>query len=181
MKRLIPILLCLSLIACKHETIPIVTVEMLPPELVSLSADTTFDTIPYQLVEVKIDTIYVDSLLPDSLVIESISVDTLRTDTFSVDTFFVDTIRLWANVSVAGDHLYAPALNECGFCVNSTEFYPVWLSMDAMTPADEYGLFWCELTAKNTDILNVYAYVLNLSGEIHSQWQVITMSDYDSR
>lgn len=133
MKKAFPvIMLCLMFFACREETIPVVSVQMLPEELVRLSPDAMFDTIPYRRQDTILrDTFYVDSLWPDTLVIESIEIDTLYTDTFYVDTFYIDTLRLRAKVEYAGEYRQGPTLLEYGFCVNNireddTVFCPVW-------------------------------------------------------
>ena len=187
MKKFFPIIvLCLLFFACREETIPVVSVEMLPEELVRLSADTTFDTIPFIREDILRDTFYVDSLLPDTLIIDSISIDTLRTDTFYVDTFYIDTLRLRATVAYAGENLQGPTLQEYGFCVNNrreddTVFYPVWRA-DALpqTPGG-YGEFAYVLTARNTDLLYVYAYAVNPFGTVNSFRRLVTVADHDSR
>lgn len=164
--------------ACREETIPVVSVQMLPEELVRLSADTTFDTIPYIRPDIYRDTIYVDSLWPDTLVIESIEIDTLYTDTFYIDTFYIDTLRLRAKVEYAGDYEQGPTLLEYGFCVNNfrdddTIFYPLL--------PDGYGEFSYVLTARNTDFMYVYAYAVNPFGTISSLRRLISVTDHDQR
>lgn len=181
MKRLIPLILCLMFLSCREETIPTVTVDIQAEELVGLSADTTFDTIPYQLTRILRDTFYVDSLLPDSLVIDSIQTDTLLIDTISIDTFFIDTIRLCGFVQYAGDKEYGPALIECGFCANGTITYTATLSYDQKTAAEDYGYFSYVLPVRNTDIFYVYAYAQNPFGIVRSQTREVRISNHDSR
>lgn len=165
--------------ACREETIPVVSVQMLPEELVRLSPDAMFDTIPYRRQDTILrDTFYVDSLWPDTLVIESIEIDTLFTDTFYVDTFYIDTLRLRARIDYAGDYRQGPTLLEYGFCVNNTRendtiFYPVG--------ADGYGEFSYVLTARNTDFMYVYAYAVNPFGTISSIRRLIFLADHDQR
>ena len=179
MKKIFPIIFaCLLFFACREETIPVVSVRMLPEQVARLSADTTFDTIPFVREDILRDTFYVDSLLPDTLVIDSVAIDTLRTDTFYVDTFYIDTLRLRAVIECTGDSQQLPTLLEYGFCVNNrrendTVFYPVTSS--------GYGEFSCVITARNTDIIYVYAYAVNPFGSINSARTTIIVADHDSR
>lgn len=170
-KKLTILLLCLILIGCKDETIPTATVELLPAELVCLSTDTTFDSIPYQFTLIVRDTI-----LPDSIVIDTLTIDTLH-----IDTFYIDTIRLCGHLAYAGDQPYAPTLLEYGFCVSDTVFYVVASGSEPQTAASKYGDFSQVLPIRNTDTLFVYAYAINPFGEIRSSLGVVRGTDYDSR
>lgn len=181
MKRLIPLILCLLFLSCREETIPTVTVDIHQEELVGLSADTTFDTIPYQITEILRDTFFVDSLLPDSLVIDSILIDTLFIDTFSIDTFFIDTIRLIGSVQYADDKPYGPALKERGFCVNNAVNLISSLSPAQKTPVEQYGAFSYVLPLRNKDTIYVYSYAVNPFGVVRSQTREIRVSDHDKR
>ena len=129
MKKILPIVLCLVLFSCKQETIPVVSVTTLPAELVGLGKDTLFDSIPYQIEQITLDTITPDSIVSDTLVI----------DTFRVDTFYVDTIRLCANIAYEGNEPFGPALQEYGFCINENIDYPIYQSDDLQTPDSIYA------------------------------------------
>lgn len=174
-------MVCMLFFACREETIPVVSVQMLPEELVRLSPDAMFDTIPYRRQDTILrDTFYVDSLWPDTLVIESIEIDTLFTDTFYVDTFYIDTLRLRARIEYAGDYLMGPTLLEYGFCVNNireddTVFCPVSFAEPV------YGEFSYVVTARNTDYMYVYAYAINPFGTISSLRRLISVTDHDQR
>lgn len=195
-------MVCMLFFACREETIPVVSVQMLPEELVRLSPDAMFDTIPYRRQDTILrDTFYVDSLWPDTLVIDSIEIDTLFTDTFYVDTFYIDTLRLRARIDYAGDYLMGPTLLEYGFCVNNireddTVFCPVWytdpvlLKPQRLTSEDDdesdwrldgYGEFSYVITARNTDYMYVYAYAVNPFGTISSLRRLISVTDHDQR
>ena len=181
MKRLIPLILCLLFLSCREETLPTVTVDIQPEELVGLCADTTFDTIPYQYPLILRDTFYVDSLLPDSLVIDYIEFDTLYIDTISIDTFFIDTIRLRGSVQYIGDKPYGPTLKECGFCVNYAVNLIAWESTEQKTPAEQYGAFSYVLPIRNIDTIYVFSYAANPFGVVRSQTREIRVTDYDKR
>ena len=172
MKKIVPIILCLLLFSCKEGTIPVVTVTTLPPELVGLGQDTLRDTIPYQIVEIKRDTI-----TPDSIV-----VDTIKIDTFTVDTFYMDTIRLRGNVTYKGDNPYGPALLEYGFCVNDTSNMVVYQDTAALkTPQEAYGDFSYVTVVRNTAQLFVYTYAVNPYGTIRGETRRQLISDFDAR
>ena len=170
MKKIIPIMLCLILLSCREETIPVVSVTTLPAELVGLG-DTIFDTVPYLYEEIKRTVVP-----PDSIVF-----DTIRIDTFYVDTFFVDTIRLCGTVSYEGDEPYGPALQEYGFCVNEHIYYSVSQTTELKTPADSYGAFSYVMEVRNTDRFYVHAYVINPFGQIRGATRLESVSDFDSR
>ena len=157
---LIAVVACIGLCACRKETIPVVSVDMLPTDLVGLCADTTFDTIPYSFMRILVDTIQID--------------------TFYVDTFFVDTIRLCANVSYEGDQPIGPSLQVRGFYANDSCFIASE-STELATPAEEYGGFSYVLPARNTDTLYVYSFVVNPFGTIRSHTHVVRVSDFDPR
>lgn len=171
MKKIIPILLCLMLFSCKQETIPIVTVNTLPAELVGLGQDTLYDSIPFQIEKIVFDTI-----MPDSIV-----ADTFLIDTFHVNPFFVDTIRLCANISYAGNEPFGPALQEYGFCINENIDYPIYQSDDLQTPDSIYGDFTYVMTARNTESFLVHAYAINPSGQVRGMQRRVRLSDFDTR
>ena len=171
MKKILPIVLCLVLFSCKQETIPVVSVTTLPAELVGLGKDTLFDSIPYQIEQIALDTITPDSIVSDTLVI----------DTFRVDTFYVDTIRLCANIAYEGNEPFGPALQEYGFCINENIDYPIYQSDDLQTPDSIYGDFSYVMTARNTESFLVHAYAINPSGLIRGMQRRIRLSDFDTR
>lgn len=171
MKKIIPILLCLVLLGCKQETIPIVSVNTLPTELVGLGKDTLYDFIPYQIDSIVLDTITPDSIVSDTMVI----------DTFYVDTFFIDTIRLCGNISYEGGKPYGPALQEYGFCINESVTYPMYMSDDFQTPDSVYGAFSFVLTARNDEEFLVHAYAVNPVGILRGLQRRVRLSDFDTR
>ena len=186
MKKILPIVLCLLFFACKDEPIPVVSVEMLPSELVYLSPDTVFDTIRYSFDRIlrdtlRYDSIHVDSTSVDTLHIELVQVDTLLIDTFYVDTFFIDTVRLNAHIAYNGDKPFAPALHELGFCTNDSTRFIVAQSNDQATDSSRYGNFSYLLPVRNTDTLFVYAYARNPFGEIRSSWASLLVPALDNR
>lgn len=171
MKKILPLILCLMLISCKQETIPVVTATVLPAELVYKGEDPLFDTIPYQIVDIIRDTITQDSIV----------VDTLITDTFSLDTFYLDLMCLYGVLSYEGEEPYGPALQEYGFCVDDTVWLPLDLNLDQRTPKLVYDTFAYVLEARNTDVFYVYTYAINPFGFVRSTSRKVTVADFDKR
>jgi len=171
MKKLLPLVLCLMLLSCKQETIPVVTASVLPPELAYLGEDTLFDTIPYQIVEVLRDTI-----APDS-----IRIDTLITDTFSLDTFYLDLVCLYGALSYEGSEPFGPALHEYGFCIDDSVWLPMDETLDLRTPEMVYDTFAYVLEVRNTDVFYVYTYAVNPYGFVRSLSRKVTVADFDPR
>jgi len=157
-------------LSCKQETIPLVSVNTLPVELVGICKDTLYDIIPDQIEEIVYDTITPDSIVADTFLI----------DTFYVDTFFLDTIRLCANISYEGNKPYGPALQEYGFCIDGVNF-PLYLSDDIQTPDSVYGAYSYVLTARNTEVFFVHAYAINPTGELRGLQIYVRLSDFDNR
>lgn len=156
-KTILVILSVFLLIACREETIPTVTVDILPAELIGAGKDTVFDIISYQYTK-----------------------DTLVIDTFRIDTFFIDTVRLNANVYYAGNQPYGSSLLEYGFCINTVPV-PVYQSIAYNTPAEEYGNFNYTTIVRSIDTLYVYAYAVNPFGSIHSATRTVSLPLLDAR
>ena len=170
MKKLIPLICCLVLLSCKEEPIPVVSMQILPEELAHLGADTLFDTIPYQIVNITRDTVTLDSIL----------VDTLRIDTFRLDTFYLDSVRLRGVVSYEGDKPYGPALQEYGFCLDDQVRYPVSQSEESRTPVNAYDTFAYVLQVRNTAEFYVYAYAINPFGTVRSATRKVSVAALDT-
>ena len=177
MKKALLLIFCLILFACKEKTIPVVSLEMMPAELVALGTDSLFDTIPYNRKQDKDTILLIDTVFYFD---EQSEIDTFRVDTFQIDTFFMDTILLQAHVAYRGDQPYGPALQECGFYVNK-EYIGIRTSEELQTAAEEYGTFSYILPVRNTAVLSVYACVSNPSAEIQSRTIQIDVSDFDDR
>lgn len=170
MKKFAFLIICLLLVACKEETIPVVTVNMLPTTLVFQSDEALFDTIPYQYTQILQDTI-------DSLVVA----DTLVIDTFRLDTFYIDIISLNGCISYPGDKPFGPSLQEVGFCINEKDSLPVYLSLDLKTPKMDYDTFFYVMPVRNTAAFMVHAYAVNPSGELRSTSSYVRVAALESR
>ena len=171
MKKLIPLILCMMMLSCKQETIPVVTATVLPAELAYLGPDTLFDTIPYQIIDIIRDTI-----TPDS-----IRIDTLTIDTFTLDTFYLDWVTLYGVLSYEGSEPFGPALHEYGFCVDDSIWLPLDETVDQRTPAYVYDTFAYVLPVRNTDVFYVYTYAVNPFGFIRSSSRRVIVADFDPR
>ena len=183
MKKYIFLIIAVLLVSCKEETIPVVTVSMLPTTLLLQGEEPQFDTIPYQHTEILQDTMYLimeykgDSLVLDTLVL----IDTLVIDTFRLDTFYIDIISLNGCVSYMGDKPYGPSLQEVGFCINEKEFLPVYLSKELQTAKMDYDTFLYVMPVRNTEAFMVHAYAVNPSGEVRSFSSHVRIADLESR
>lgn len=171
MRKLLPLICCLMLVACKQEPIPVVNMEILPAELVCSGDSMQFDTTWYQIVDIIRDTV-----TPDSIVI-----DTLKTDTFSLDTFWMDTIRLVGAMTCVGKPAVAPALHEYGFLINDRIYYPVAQSEANETPIEVYDTFRYVMPVRYDSTFYVRSYALNPTGLIRSESRAVIMTKLDSR
>jgi len=185
MKRTIIIVFCsILLFSCREQTIPTVSLNMLPADILYISPDTILDTIPYRYNSKNKDTIYVDTIPYFDI---ELGIDTFLLDSFQIDTFCIDIVQLNAKVSYQGSQPFGPALQELGFCVyfdskymndsdNVTLTYPVVKSAELQTPQENYGPFMYILPAKSTDVLYVYAYACNPYGISRSETATVDIS-----
>jgi len=171
MRKLLPLIGCLLLAACKQDPIPVVKMEVLPAELVFSGDSMQFDTTRYQIIEIVRDTV-----TPDSIVI-----DTLRIDTFSLDTFWMDTVRLVGTMTCVGKPAVAPALQEYGFCINDYVYYPVAETEAKETPIEQYDTFRYVMPVRYNHTFYVRTYALNPSGIIRSESRAVIMPKLDPR
>lgn len=174
--------ICLSAVmlffSCKEDPIPVVKMEALPAELVGLSKDTIFDTLPYTYTRYTVDTIH---YMVDTVMLDSIVRDTLEIDTFSVDTFFMDTVCIYGVVSCVSGFEYGPALQEYGFVLDDTIMLPMTLNLDNETPYYEYDTFAYVLPIRYDAKMYYFTYALNPSGFIRSGTRAVVMSYFDDR
>ncbi len=182
MKKFVFLILGVLLVACKNETIPVVSVSLLPATFVGQQEAPLFDTIPCQYTPVfKPDTMLI--IVPgrrDSMRIDTIYTrDTVVIDLYRLDTFYMDTIRLNACVSYQGDKPFGPALQEVGFCMNEEVFLPVRLSPDLQTPKNVYDTIRFDILVRNTAAFMLHAYAVNPTGEIRSSSSYIRVSDLE--
>lgn len=171
MRKLLPFICCLLMVACKEDPIPVVTMEVLPAELVAAGDSMQFDTTRYQIIELIRDTI-----TPDSIVI-----DTLRIDTFSLDTFWMDTICLVGTMSCFGKPAAAPALQEYGFCINDYIYLPIDLTDEQQTPIQVYDTFYYVLPVRYDYTIYVHTYAINPTGMVRSETRAVIMPKLDPR
>lgn len=182
MKKFVFLILGVLLVACKNETIPVVSVSLLPATFVGQQEALLFDTFPEQYTLVfEPDTMLI--IVPggrDSMRIDTIyTKDTVVIDLYRLDTFYMDTIRLNACVSYQGDKPFGPALQEVGFCMNEEVFLPVRLSPDLQTPKNVYDTIRFDILVRNTAAFMLHAYAVNPTGEIRSSSAYIRVSDLE--
>ena len=182
MKKFVYLIIFFLLVSCKEETIPVVSVNMLPTTLLLQGEEPLFDTIPYEYTEFLKDTVYVEQSEGDSVWTDTLVVmDTLVVDTFRLDTFYMDIISLNGCVSYLGDKPFGPSLQKLGFCINEKDSLPVYLSLDLQTPKMNYDTFLYVMSVRNTAAFMVHAYAVNPSGVSRSFSSYVRVADLESR
>lgn len=172
----------LLLASCKEDTIPVVSVGILPASFVGHNEAPMFDTFPCQYTFIETDTILIPVPSADSIIIDTLCVsDTLVVDSFRLDTFYLDTIRLNACINYPGNKPFGPALQEMGFCVNESILYSVRNTEELKTPRNVYDTFMYVMPVRTTAAFLVHAFAVNPSGEMRSHSLYVRVADLSKK